>query len=65
MVARGLLEQGAEVILLGCTELPLIKREFELEPYFFDVLELLAAVSIERCGGRLRKGFEPTIRKGK
>lgn len=54
-VAEGLKAQGAEVILLGCTELPLIRREYELEPYFFDMLELLAAVSIEACGGKLNK----------
>lgn len=56
-VANDLKSQGAEVILLGCTELPLIRREYELEPYFFDMLELLAAVSIEACGGRLNKAI--------
>ncbi len=49
-VAGELFEHGAERIILGCTELSLIKKEFHLPDLFIDSLEVLAACAIETCG---------------
>ena len=52
-VAAELRAKGAEVLLLGCTELSLLKRQ-NLEADCLDLLEVLALRSIERCGGKVR-----------
>lgn len=41
-VSEALFADGAQVILLGCTELSLIKRDNKLNEGFLDVLEVLA-----------------------
>lgn len=41
-VAKNLFDAGAQVVLLGCTELSLIKRDNVLKEGFLDVLEVLA-----------------------
>lgn len=41
--------QGAEVVLLACTELSLIKRDSCLAPGYLDVLEVLARKSVQCC----------------
>lgn len=48
-VADELHRKGAEVILLGCTELSLIKRDYPLQAGFLDVMEVLAKCSVEAC----------------
>jgi len=42
-------EQGAEVILLGCTELSVVREEFPLGKEYLDVMRLLARCAVERC----------------
>ena len=49
-VSQDLRDRGAEVIILGCTELSLIKRDFEIGPGFLDAMEVLAAESVIACG---------------
>lgn len=49
-VADGLRRQGAEALILGCTELSLIKKEHPLPPYFIDSLDVLADSTIRACG---------------
>lgn len=49
-VADQLRSKGAEVILLGCTELSMIKKEYSLQPGFLDVMEVLTKCCVERCG---------------
>ena len=41
---------GAETVVLGCTELSLIKRDFGLLVGYVDALEVLARRSLELCG---------------
>ena len=41
---------GAEVILLGCTELSMIKRDLKMAEGFLDVMEVLARTAVMRCG---------------
>ena len=48
--ANSLFEKGAEKIILGCTELSLIKKAQGLDARFVDSLEVLAKKAIEACG---------------
>lgn len=52
--------KGAQVIVLGCTELSLIKKELELGPGFLDVMELLAQKAVLTCG-RLSEEYNELI----
>jgi aspartate racemase len=60
-VQQELVSSGAQVILLGCTELSLIKRDEEIGPGFLDIMEVLAQQSVLRCGKTLRKEYENLI----
>ncbi|HOA84887.1 MAG TPA: amino acid racemase [Bacillota bacterium] len=51
-VAERLHRLGADRIILGCTELSLIKKEITLPDFYIDSLEVLAACAIFACGGR-------------
>ncbi len=42
--------RGAERIILGCTELSLIKSAYPLSDVYIDSLEILALRAIEECG---------------
>ena len=68
-VCDALTARGAERIILGCTELSLIKKEHSLGDRFVDSLELLALAAITRCQKQPIGFDEPLmnfyIRKGK
>lgn len=49
-VSAHLFGQGAEVVLLGCTELSLIKRDYPLGKGFLDVMEVLTRQAVLACG---------------
>lgn len=53
---------GAEVVLLACTELSLIKRDSSVGPEFLDVLEVLARRAVLSCG-RLKDKYRDLIKK--
>lgn len=55
-VAEDLFRRGAQVVLLGCTELSLVKRDFPLGTGFLDVLEVLAQRAVLFCG-RLKQEY--------
>ncbi|MBR5308391.1 MAG: amino acid racemase [Clostridia bacterium] len=55
--AQSLFDKGAEKIILGCTELSLIKKNEGLDARFVDSLEVLAKRAIEACG-KETIGFE-------
>ena len=48
--------QGAQVILLACTELSLIKRDHDLPTGYLDVMEVLARKAVQSCN-RVRKEY--------
>ncbi len=56
-VAQELRKKGAQRIILGCTELSVIKEQFELPDYFLDVLDVMAR-SCVKSFSLLRKEFE-------
>ncbi len=60
-VAQELTDRGAQVILLGCTELSLIKRDEQIGPGFLDIMEVLAQQSVLRCGKTLREEYKNLI----
>lgn len=64
-VQQELLDAGAQWIILGCTELSVIKRNCDIGPGFLDVMEVLARESVLRCGKKLRPEYECLIEGGK
>lgn len=56
-VSKELTEKGVEVILLGCTELSLLKRDYKLESICLDVMEILARKAVLICK-KLRPEYE-------
>ena len=60
-VAQNLGRQGCDRIILGCTELSLIKRTGALDgTVFLDSLEVLAYSAIKMCG-KTPVGFDPHL----
>lgn len=63
-VQKELMDCSAEIIILGCTELSIIKRDHNIGPGFLDVMEVLARESVLRCGKKLRLEYECLIKGG-
>lgn len=59
-VCDALVKRGAEKIILGCTELSLIKKERKLGEKFIDSLEVLALAAITRCN-KTPVGFDEPL----
>lgn len=55
-VSEDLSGQGAQVIILACTELSLIKRDYSLSVGYLDVMEVLARKAVQSCN-RVRKEY--------
>ena len=60
-VETALRDQGAEVIILGCTELSVIKRDNQIGPGFLDAMEVLAMRSIQCCDHPLKEEYRDLI----
>ena len=56
-VKQQLRQKGAQVIVLGCTELSLIKKETPLGKGILDALEVLAQESVLACGKNIKPEF--------
>lgn len=56
-VKNELKEKGAQLVLLGCTELSVVKGNYPLDDEFLDVLEILAKRSVELCGATLVESY--------
>lgn len=61
IVSENLRRMGAEIIILGCTELSIIKRDYDIGPGFIDSMEVLAKCSILLSEGKLKKEYEMLI----
>ncbi len=46
---------GCDRVILGCTELSVLKKEYALNDYYVDSLEVLAARAIEACGKKVKR----------
>jgi len=62
-VSQQLRDAGAEAIILGCTELSLIKRDNPIGPGFIDAMEVLAQRSVLHCGKPLKPEYRDLISK--
>lgn len=51
-------EKGAEIIVLGCTELSLLKKKYDLGVGVIDALEVLAWRAIELCGKEINEEYK-------
>ena len=61
-VSKALFKEGAQVILLGCTELSMAKRDHVLSAGYLDVMEVLARAAVLKCG-ILKEEYEHLITK--
>ena len=61
--AEDLRSQGAEAIILGCTELSLIKRDHPIGGGFIDAMEVLAQQSVLVCDKPLKQEYHCLITK--
>ena len=59
-VSERLRERGAQVLILACTELSLIKRDYDIGRGYLDVMEVLAAKVVKTCNS-LKKEYEDLI----
>lgn len=59
-VAEELFSNGAEVILLGCTELSILKQKQMTGAGCLDVTEVLAKICVEKCA-KLKQEYEELI----
>lgn len=50
-------EEGAQAIVLGCTELSVIKRDYELGDGICDAMEVLVKKAISMCGKELHPKY--------
>lgn len=57
-ISAELIAAGCESIILGCTELSLIKKDAGLSTGYLDALEVLAKRSVQACGGKLKPQYE-------
>lgn len=49
-VEKQLKQDGADVIILGCTELSMIKRDYTLSKGYLDAMEVVAQKAVIECG---------------
>lgn len=61
MVSKELKDMGAESIVLGCTELSLIKRDYPIGAGFIDAMEVLAMCAIRISGAKLKEDYYSLI----
>ncbi len=59
-VSEHLFSKGAKVILLGCTELSIIKRDLAIGSGYLDVIDVIAQSAVKACGN-LKKEYEEII----
>ena len=63
LASLDLKNQGAQAIILGCTELSLVKRDYPIGAGYLDAMEVLAQTCVRTCGGRLKEEYQDLISK--
>ena len=56
-VSDALRKEGCDAIILGCTELSIIKRDNEIGSGYLDALEVLAHAAILACGKKIKPKY--------
>lgn len=57
-VSTHLKQKGAEIVVLGCTELSIVKKNVRLDSYYLDAMELLSAVSLKKCDMKIKDEYK-------
>lgn len=60
-VEKELKGNGAEAIVLGCTELSLVKRDEKIGTGFLDGMEVLAQRAVQLCGCKVKEEYQKLI----
>lgn len=60
-VSEYLRGHGAEIIILGCTELSMIKRDYDIGAGYLDAMEILARKAVLLCGAVLKGEYQCLI----
>ncbi len=60
LVKRQLIENGAEVVILGCTELSIVKRDNDVGEHVLDIIDVLAQDCVKKCA-KLRPEYQDLI----
>ena len=60
LIKNQLLNAGAEVIILGCTELSIVKRDHDVGAKVLDIIDVLAQDCVKKCA-KLRPEFKNLI----
>ncbi len=60
-VSDRLRERGAQIIVLGCTELSVVKKNYPLGAGFTDAMEIMSAAAIAACGAAVKPEYEELI----
>ncbi|MHB8963592.1 MAG: aspartate/glutamate racemase family protein, partial [Saccharofermentanales bacterium] len=60
-VSEELRRSGADAIILGCTELSLVKRDGLIGAGYLDAMEVLAKASVVSCQAPLKNRYECLI----
>lgn len=55
-------DNGTQMIVLGCTELSIIKKEYKLDHHYLDGLELLAATILLKFNINIKNDYHYLIR---
>lgn len=61
-VSNHLREKGAGVLVLGCTELSLIKKDYDIGDGYVDTLEVLAKYALKQCKKEVKEPYENLIK---
>lgn len=59
-VSEELRDNGAEVVILGCTELSVIRENYQIGAGYLDAMQLMAKCAVEACG-KLREEYRELI----
>lgn len=57
VVATHLKNKGAQVIILGCTELSLLKKQYDIKTGVIDAMEVLAKSSLIQCNKKVKPKY--------
>lgn len=60
-VSNELFDKGSQIIILGCTELSIVKKEHHLDARYLDMMELLAAISLHKCHINIKQEYQYLI----
>lgn len=61
-VSAALRSAGCDAIILGCTELSIIKRDNDIGSGYLDALEVLARAAVLTCGKQLKPAYNSLLK---